>query len=390
LVLKRLYNETIMRRRSFLKTFGIASLLWAAGCNKKSVPEAIQIGYLAPVTEMDAAARDRARHGIQLAVDEANKEENRIAGRRVEVLFPDCPNEREAVRAAAVRLLTINKAAALLGGTDAGQVEILSLVAETAKVPLVAPGGLPNRTGGGFVFHTGVSPAYQGKVLARFASEQWTNKPIGVLTGLQEGAGPAHSVLATAFTRDYRKNGGQTAGEWTYKNPAELRDLVRLIGTEKPEAVLVAGTVADVMELRKAGLAETLPVVLGTSEGAATPLQTHPLPNAIYLATTFATEVSRKPIEEFVRLYKERFQETPDVQAALAYDSARLLFDGMRRAGTVEGDKVRGALADLKTFESTTGSIAFDVDHWALRPLFILQVSRDKSRTVQTYDPEVG
>jgi branched-chain amino acid transport system substrate-binding protein len=370
-------------------THALVLLLCVAGCTGKSTPELLLIGHLAPTTATDPA-RDQARHGIQLAVDEANKEENLVAGRRVQVLHPDCPNEREALRATAVRVLTINKAAALLGGTEPGQVEVLAVVAEAAKVPLIAPGGAPNRAGGGFVFHTGVSPAYLGKILARFAGDQWPGKSVAVLTNLAEGPGPALSSLAAVFGGDFRKSGGRIAGEWTFKNPAELKELVRLITLEKPAAVLLAGTLADLTELRKADLADSLPIVLGTSEGAVAPLQTHPIPNAVYLATSFVAGEGPARVQEFVRLYQERFQQAPDVQAALAYDSARLLFTGFRGAGAVEGEKVRNALADVKKFDSVTGPITFDADHWALRTLFLVRVCGGQAKTIRTYDAGGG
>jgi branched-chain amino acid transport system substrate-binding protein len=336
---------------------------------------------------MDPAAAERSWHGVQLAVEEANRAENQVGGRRVQVLHPNCSNEKEALRAAAVRLLAINKAAALLGGTDAGQVDVLGLVAEAAKVPLVAAGGLPNRSGG-FVLHTGVSPSYQGKVLARFAGAQWKGKAVAVLTNLQESSGAASRTLAAVFAGDLKTNGGRTVGEWTYKNSTELKELAGSIGAEKADAVLIAGTVEDVLELRKAGLADATPVALGSSEGALTALQARPIPNPVYLATAFIAGQGPAPAQEFARKYQDRFHEAPDVHAALAYDSARLLFEGIRRAGSAEGDKVRNALAEVKNFDSVTGPMTLDPDHWAARPLFLIEVRRGQLRTIQTFDPE--
>jgi branched-chain amino acid transport system substrate-binding protein len=358
-------------------------LLMVAGCGKKNESEPILIGHLAPAG-LDPVASDQAWRGIQLAVEQANQEENQVAGRRVQVLHPDC--NQETLRATAVRLITINKVAALLGGTDASQVQVLGLVAKSAKVPLVAPGGMPNDAGGGFIFHTSVSPAHQGKVLARFAGTQWPGKAMTVLIHQQESLSSAASNLAAAFAQEYR-TGGKIVGEWRYKNQAELKDLVRSIDADKPDAVVIAGASDDLMELHKAGLAETVPVLLGTSEGALAPLQARPLGNPVYLATAFVIAGGPVPAQEFARKYQDRFHEAADVHAALAYDSARLLFDGFRWANTVEGDRVRQALAELKTFESVTGPMTF-LDQWACRPLFIVRVSNGQAKTVHTDEPE--
>jgi branched-chain amino acid transport system substrate-binding protein len=224
-------------------------------------------------------------------------------------------------------------------------------------------------------------------MLARFAGTQWKGKSMAVLINIQEGAGPAHSALATVFARDFRKN-GHTVGEWTFQNAAELKELAGRVGTAKPDALLVAGTVDDLMDLRRAGLAETMPVVLGTAEGVLSVLQARPLKNPVYLATAFVVEGGPAPAQEFARKYQDRFHEAADVHAALAYDGVRLVVEGFRRANSVEGEKVRTALAELKSFDSVTGPLTLDADHWAPRALFIVEVDKGQTKTVQAYDPE--
>ncbi len=46
--------------------------------------------------------------------------------------------------------------------------------------------------------------------------------------------------------------------------------------------------------------------------------------------------------------------------AALGYDSAMILADAIKRAGTTDGPKVRDALAATKDFPGVTGNITID------------------------------
>ena len=62
--------------------------------------------------------------------------------------------------------------------------------------------------------------------------------------------------------------------------------------------------------------------------------------------------------------------------AALGYDSAMVLADAMKRAGTTDGAKVRDALAATKDFQGVTGKTTIDADRNASKPAVILTQSR--------------
>jgi branched-chain amino acid transport system substrate-binding protein len=366
--------------------------LTLAGCGAKPELPPILIGHVAPVSGVDRASGQHARQGVLLAVEEVNKDDQRIAGRRIEVLHPDCRPTPEAVRAVAVRLIAIDKVAALLGGTDAGQVESLvqglSQIGETAKVPLVAPGGLPDRPANAFVFHTGVAPAMQGRTLARFASQKLAAKRVAVLVNAGENRGVASSARAGAFAGEFRKE-GRVLGEWSYHTAAELKELTdRLKTTPPPDAVLVAGVAEDLQELRKSSLGEKTVWLLAGDEQCLSALRLSPIPNSVYLTTAFVADRALERTRDFVRKYQDRFKDLPDAHAALAYDSARFLFEGLRQAKGLEGSRVREALAELKTFESVTGPLSLDADHWANRNVFVVQVENGQAKTVAAFDPE--
>lgn len=366
-----------------------------AGCGHKAEVTPIQIGQVAPAAGSDLAAGEHARQGVQLAVDEANKEGGLVGDRRVLVLHPDAGSSPEAVRGAAVRLITVDRVTALLGGTDPVQVdrirEGLDSVAEAAKVPLVAAGGMRVEAADSFVFHVGVAPAEQGQTLAQFAADKFSAKPLAVLVNHGTRLAQANTLLAERFTREWRKSGGRLAGSWTFKNAGELPDQLKSIAAAAPAALVLAGTAEDLEALHRDGLDEKMPVVLGGPEGSLAALQAHPLANPVYLATAFVADLQAAPTRDFVRRFQERFQEVPDVHAALAYDSARLLFQGLRQAQTVAEPKLREALAGIKKFPTVTGEAALNSEHWTYRPLYVVEVIQGQARMVKTFDvPATG
>src|SRR6516165_7363696 len=123
-----------------MRWVGIGMLLLAAGCGGHATPPPLPVGHVATLSG-------------------AAKDEGEQASRGM----------RQAFEAEAVRLVKVNGALALLGGTTAE--EIMRL--DRAQVPLVSPFGMRQRGQSELVFLTGLSPAFEGQVLAKFAGEKW-------------------------------------------------------------------------------------------------------------------------------------------------------------------------------------------------------------------------
>jgi branched-chain amino acid transport system substrate-binding protein len=93
-------------------------------------------------------------------------------------------------------------------------------------------------------------------------------------------------------------------------------------------------------------------------------------------------------VKGFVAAYQKRFQgKTPDAMAALGYDSAMLLADAIKRAGSTDGAKVRDALAATKDFDAVTGKITIDAKRDATKSAVILQVQGGKFKYLETVNP---
>src|SRR5262245_51762185 len=118
-------------------------LLFLSGCGAKSVPEPIFIGHFAPSSGTDRLIGEHARQGILIGVEEANRDENLVAGRHISVLQPEIPSgDPEAIRNIAVRLILADKVVGLLGGTTLPETRRLARAAKDYDVPVLTPVGL--------------------------------------------------------------------------------------------------------------------------------------------------------------------------------------------------------------------------------------------------------
>jgi len=76
---------------------------------------------------------------------------------------------------------------------------------------------------------------------------------------------------------------------------------------------------------------------------------------------------------EFVRKYEAAYGSKPDMFAANAYDSARIIIEAIQAVGPNRA-AVRDWIANVKDFPGVTGLTTFAENGDAVKPLYILRV----------------
>ena len=61
-----------------------------------------------------------------------------------------------------------------------------------------------------------------------------------------------------------------------------------------------------------------------------------------------------------IKAFTERYKEPPAPYAALGYDTVYLVADAVRRAGSMDREAIRNALATTKGLETVEGSFTFN------------------------------
>ena len=106
-----------------------------------------------------------------------------------------------------------------------------------------------------------------------------------------------------------------------------------------------------------------------------------------YFSTHCSPEDKSPKMVSFVAAYKAKYNKTPDAMAALGYDSAYVLADAIKRAGSTEGAKLREAIAATKDFEGVTGKFSLDAKRDAVKSAAILQIKGGKFTFLETIAP---
>jgi branched-chain amino acid transport system substrate-binding protein len=338
-------------------------LLANSGCGSKATPEPILVGQVVSLSGPDRMAGEHARQGVQLALDDP-RDERRVGGRRVAVLHADDRSEDELAQSEAVRLLSINKVVALLGGTRVGAAERLARTAQTYGVPAVLPTEVPGPARGDMVFSLAVDPARRGRLLARYLGRQPTARVL-VFTDERD---PVAVALVRAFVQEAHKNKAPLVKERSLGAAADAADHQAQVEW-KPDAILLACPPRSVGKLREQ-LGFTGLVAYGGPDASASDVRSG---GPVLLATVFANVGLSERGREFARRYEERFREPPDLYAAQAHDSACLLLDALQQTPSAAGPALRDHLNKVTNFETVTGPMNFK-DRLPLRKVFLLTV----------------
>ena len=360
------------------------------------------MGHVAALSGPDKAAGLQAAHGINLALEEVNKD----AAVRIEVRHTDTQGKIDTYETQAIRLLALNQVRALLGGTNLEEVLRLDAAVppETKDqplfLPIISPYGRRTRELSKQVILTGMTPQAQGKVLARYAATELNVTQIAVL--VDQGSERAQ-MLAEAFQREFAEAGKKEPLKLSYGTDVKradfkLADRLSQLSAEMPRAVLVAGSKGDLRQVfdalkQQADKAkQPLPNVLyGGEDGSLRPSEWSLLPRktgdgGVYLASAFGLEKDNAVLEEFAGRYRKQFQEEPDVHAALAYEGMKLLADALQRAPE-SAPKLRDELFKIKDFPGLAGPLNLDSDQVITRSLYILRMDQGQMTVMKKFAP---
>jgi branched-chain amino acid transport system substrate-binding protein len=371
---------------------GVAALsaCGKTGGDAAAPAETIKIGEFASLTGKEAAFGQSSHKGTQLAIDELNAAGG-VLGKPIEFVYEDnrsTPGESATI---AKKLITRDKVVALLGEVASGRSLEAGPIAQQSKIPMISPSSTnPKVTEtGDYIFRVCFTDPFQGRLLAEFAKRSLKAQKVAVFSDV---SAPYSVGLAQFFREPFLANGGQIVSEQKYTGgDKDFRAQLTVIKNTKPDAILVPGYYTDVglivAQARQLGI--TVPLFGGDGWEAPELLQIAGAAlEGTFYSTHFSADNTDPLVQKFVAAFKAKFNgETPDAMAALGYDSAMVLADAIKRAGSTEGPKIRDALAVTKDFPGATGATTLDEKRDASKAAVIITVKDGKFQYVETIAP---
>ncbi|MEY4387422.1 MAG: hypothetical protein RLY20_2705 [Verrucomicrobiota bacterium] len=370
--------------------------LLLAGCNKPAGEQPgaggdnIKIGEFASLTGKDATFGVSSHEGTLMAIEEINAAGG-VLGRKLQLLTED--NQCKAGETATVvnKLIARDSVVAMLGEVASSRSLEAAPICQANKIPMISPSSTnPKVTEtGDYVFRVCFIDPFQGTVMANFATKTLKAKRVAVLTDVKSDYSKG---LAKFFKERFLANGGEITAELDYNGgDKDFKGQLTAIKSANPDGIFVPGyyTECALVSIQARQLGITVPLFGGDGWESEKLFEIGgQAVEGCYLSTHYSPAVGSERSKKFVENYKKRWSgKTPDALAACGYDSALVLADAIKRAGSTDGQKVRDAIAATKNFPAVTGTITINEKRDATKSAVILRITNGKYEYLETVEP---
>ena len=351
--------------------------------------ETIKIGEFASLTGKEATYGQNAHKGTLLAIEETNAAGG-VLGRKLELITEDDQSKPGEAATVVKKLISREKVVAVLGEITSGRTLEAAPICQNARIPLVSPGATATQVTarGDYIFRVCFIDEFQGTVMAKFARETLKLNRVAILSSVSS----AQSVgLAKYFRERFTADGGTLALEQKYgEGDKDFRAQLTAIKAAGVEGVFVPGYYAEAAliarQARDLGLTAHFMGVDGWESPELVAVGGAAVEGA-YLSTHYSPENKSSAVVDFNTRFRARWGVDTNALSALGYDSAMVLIDALKRAGTTEGPKLRDALAATKDFSGATGRITFDAQRNPTKSAVVLTVKNGHYAFVQDVHP---
>jgi len=352
----------------------------------------IKVGVYGDLTGQTSSFGQSTKNGIQLAVDEINAAGG-VNGRKIALIIEDDQGRPEQAKTVISKLINQDKVIAVLGEVASSNSLAAAPVAQEAKIPMITPSSTnPKVTEvGDYISRVCFIDPFQGSVMAKFAVNTLKAKTAAIIGDVNADYSKG---LTQFFEQEFTKLGGTivTKQAYTQQDP-DFKAQLTTIRQLNPDVIYIPGYYGQVgiiaRQARELGIDKPLLGGDGWDSPDLWKLGGESLKNA-FISNHYSADNPAPEIQNFVKAYQAKFNVAPDSLAALAYDSAKVLADAIKRAGGTDSTKLKDAINTTKDFKGVTGTITLDANRNAVKPAVVLELNPAESKLTfkETIYPE--
>lgn len=366
-----------------------------AGCGggeKAEDTDTIKVGANLEMTGGSASYGISAKNGIDLAFKQVN-DKGGVLGKKLEIVVADNKSEAAEAANAMQKLVSQDKVVAVIGPNLSSSAIAGAAINNGAKVAAIAPMATnPNVTVDPatgktkeFNYRTCFIDPFQGTVMANFASNDLGVAKAAILI---DNSSDYAKGLAQFFKESFEKNGGSVVAEESYlQKDTDFKATLTKIKASDPDFLYIPGYYQEVGLIVKQARELGMNVPAAGGDGWDSPK----LPeiagaaalNNTYFSSLYSADDDSELNKGFVTAYQDAYKARPDVFAALAYDSALLVAEAVKNAGSTDTVKINEALGKIDGFAGVSGSVTFDEQHNPIKSAVIIEY-KDGAQSFRT------
>lgn len=352
-----------------------------AGQPKTPIPVAAIFSITGPAAKSNAPSI----LGVRFAVDEINREGG-INGQPIRLLLFDNRSTPIGSKVAADRAVAA-KVAAIIGAAWSSHSIAVAQVAQAEQIPMISNISTSSKVTqvGDYIFRVCFIDPFQGRVMAHFARNELKAETASILVDITSDYSMG---LAREFALNFVKQGGRLLQQLYYKQKQDdLSEMFTPLRQSQPDVLFVPGHDESGRIIREAQEAGVHPIFMG-GDGWDPSSFLEKGGNRLklsYYCTHWSPEVENPVSRRFVA----RYQQMIDVNAntALGYDAVWLLANAIGRAGALEGNKIRDALAVTRDFHGVTGTISLNRQGDPIKSAVIIKIEDGKPAFHKVVNP---
>lgn len=366
--------------RTFIITTLLALTLVASACqtacNRGTGDDKVRIGLLMSMTGDTANFGISSSNAIRMAADEVNQTGG-INGKQIELLLQDDRSDATEAANIATRFVSQDGVHAIIGEVGSSRTLAAAPIAQNAKIPMLTPSSTnPEVTRkGNYIFRSCFIDTVQGPAIAQFAAKSLKTKRAAMMIDRRNDYSTG---LEKPITDVYVSLGGQIVITQSYQaGDQDFNAQITSIKGANPEVIFVPGYYGDIALIAKQARDKGLTAPLIGGDGWDSP-SLYQIGGAAldgsYFTNHYSPYDSDPRVQKFVKDYQSRYGTVPDALAATGYDAALIMFDAIKRANSLDGAAIRDALAATKNFPGVTGTVTFNENRDAVKPIMMIKI----------------
>jgi branched-chain amino acid transport system substrate-binding protein len=335
----------------------VASVVGVSGLVQAQQP--IRIGASIALTGGDAIQGGYVHEGYLLCQKHVN-ETGGVLGRPMELLIRDDGSDKQTAVGLYEQLITEDKVDAVLGPYSSPITDAVADVTEKHRKLMVAP-----TAGTTSIWEKG--RRYLVMVLSPLEASTAGTIDLAARHGLKTIAligSLARPAIIKGALELARKQGLEVVVHETFPaGTTEFSAMLNQVKAAKPEVLVVGAPPAEAIAFTRQMRELDVNVKLyGATPGGAFPDYYKTLGNTaefVYSGSYWEPGLPYPGNQEFVAAYQQAFTRAPSFLAASSYAGCQLFVDAVKRADSLDADKLREALLKLKS-QTVFGDFAVD------------------------------
>ncbi len=367
------------------------------GDGEGEAPTEVKIGINYELSGEVATYGQASKDGIIMAFDEINAAGG-INGMQIVPIVVDNKSESAEATSLATRLMTQDGVVAALGPATSGNYMATIPVAMQNGIPIIsasatADKGVTIDADGNvneYVFRLCFNDSFQGVTMASFAM---SNLEATKAVIIQDKSSDYAQGLADNFIATFEAAGGTiVAHEGYIAKDKDFNSILTSIKAKDFDVIFVPGYYQEAGLIIKQARDQGIDAPILGADGFDSPvlleLAGEEALNDVYFSNHYSNLDEDPMVQEFIEAFKAKYNADPNAFHALGYDLGMFIADAIGRAGNIDPEAIKDALASTKGFVGVTGSFDMGEDHNPIKAAVVIGLENGAQASSVKVDPQ--